>query len=190
MSKIRKQLLIETNYMKNIKAENVDSFKELIAMYEELLKKGFKIRKRETSFQAFSRHTGFGTITSCILCKELIRKGFAKTFLNPYTPFTDVINTNCSKCIYKIATNYKCNLGGNKETYYKIYDAVTKKDIIEAIEERLRNAKNVLKTYYKMKKRKKKFGDIIIKEWKDMDYFERTTIIVLLIVFSIFILTY
>lgn len=132
------------------KAENVNSFKSLIKMYESLLEKKFIIKEEEISFHVFSIYTGFGATASCILCKELDKKGFTITNSNKAATLKKTKNVDCSKCVYKIVTGYTCNKGINKETYNNICEAATNRDITYAINKRIKHTKRILNLYNKL----------------------------------------
>jgi len=127
---------------------NLKEFITLIKKYEsitidEIKKQARKLRKEGYIF----RHaylprtiTGFGSFTTCTLCKSIKKIEIKET--NIYLRYSG----GCDHCVYEILNSYRCNEGPNSKTYNRIEDAGNSRQLLAAYKARARYMRQLLKT--------------------------------------------
>jgi len=113
--------------------ENINAAKQLVIRYRSITLDEIKDKQKELELSEFEVDkimkslTGFGYNYSCTLCKSI-----DKTMLN-YV---------CNNCIYGSTNN--CYMNENAQTYNKIENAETPKQLLNAINKRANHIEKIL----------------------------------------------
>lgn len=137
----------------NIK--NIPEAKTLVKQYRKItIKKLEKLQEehqwsdRSFSTNALHEITGFGSISTCNLCKSLN--------INEYG------FSRCKQCIYGYNSNRlrssrpPCEYGKEHKSYYAIYNAKTAKELIKAVKNRANVLEGLIKSAESKLKENKK----------------------------------